>query len=261
MGTTTIFNYSPTKEEVKRLYALKNNISVLKMKDIELDGDVYDDYKMRLIKAEEKMLFKNRNTIGDASETAMVKFAQPINDIESFRKVNPVHTYTSANGTTVNCQIPFNSKWKFNLMIRDMEQSNPNGELRLFLKGAAEVVIQKCDKALINGNEVRIDEDMRRSLMGANDKFASLGERVLAFAKYDLDPNEYPKSSYKFNIKDWMNFEDKQARGEKVEGHFPLKNLTFLGLVSLRDPPRKGVAQSVNQCVSAGVKVIMVTGD
>lgn len=42
---------------------------------MDLPGDVLDDYKMRLIKAEQKMLFKNRATIGDASETAMVKFA------------------------------------------------------------------------------------------------------------------------------------------------------------------------------------------
>lgn len=142
-----------------------------------------------------------------------------------------------------------------------MEHSNPNGELRLFLKGAAEVVINKCDKVLMNGKVVPIDDEIRRSLFDANDNFAGLGERVLAFAKADLDPSHYKKSSYRFNIKDWMNFEEKKKRGEKVEGEFPLNNLTFLGLVSLRDPPRKGVARSVNQCVSAGVKVIMVTGD
>lgn len=34
-----------------------------------------------------------------------------------------------------------------------MDKSNPNGELRLFLKGAAEVVINKCDKILVNGKE------------------------------------------------------------------------------------------------------------
>ena len=40
-----------------------------------------------------------------------------------------------------------------------------------------------------------------------------------------------------------------------------MQGMTFLGLVSLRDPPRKGVATSVNDCRSAGIKVVMVTGD
>lgn len=88
-------------------------------------------------------------------------------------------------------------------MIRDMDHSNPDGELRLFLKGAAEVVINKCDKVLMNGKAVPIDEEIKANLMAANDRFAGLGERVLAFAKYDLEPHKYPKSSYKFDIKNW----------------------------------------------------------
>lgn len=60
---------------------------------MKLSDDVLEDYKARLIKAEERMLYKNRTTIGDASETAMVKFAQPINDIERLRKLHPVHAY------------------------------------------------------------------------------------------------------------------------------------------------------------------------
>lgn len=91
LGTTTFFNYSPSQEDVRRLYAFKNNISVLKVKDMTLSDEVLKSYENTLIKAESQMLFKNRTTIGDASETAMVKFAQPINDIERLRKIHPVH--------------------------------------------------------------------------------------------------------------------------------------------------------------------------
>ena len=43
--------------------------------------------------------------------------------------------------------------------------------------------------------------------------------------------------------------------------NFELKNLTFLGLISLIDPPKVTVPHSVLKCRSAGIKVIMVTGD
>lgn len=54
-------------------------------------------------------------------------------------------------------------------MIRDMEPSNPDGTLRLFLKGAAEVVASKCDKVLINGRAVPMDEDRKREIQKYND--------------------------------------------------------------------------------------------
>jgi sodium/potassium-transporting ATPase subunit alpha len=46
-----------------------------------------------------------------------------------------------------------------------------------------------------------------------------------------------------------------------IKGWFPMWNLTLVGLVSLNDPPRPGVAYSVEKCKLAGIKVIMVTGD
>ena len=43
--------------------------------------------------------------------------------------------------------------------------------------------------------------------------------------------------------------------------NFPLDSLCFVGLISLTDPPREAVPDSVMKCITAGVKVIMVTGD
>ena len=50
-------------------------------------------------------------------------------------------------------------------------------------------------------------------------------------------------------------------RNENIPGWFPMFNLTLVGLVSLNDPPRPGVANAVKVCQLAGIKVIMVTGD
>lgn len=81
LGTYTTFEYAPKEEEVKRLYALKKKISVKQVKDMTLSEDDMREYTNALVEAEKKMLFKFRQTKGDASETGLVKFVQPIMDL------------------------------------------------------------------------------------------------------------------------------------------------------------------------------------
>merc|ERR1719457_490553 len=72
-----------------------------------------------------------------------------------------------------------------------------------------------------------------------------LGERVLGFCDYVLPADKYPRG-YPF---------------DSDEGNFPLEGLRFVGLMSMIDPPRAAVPDAVVKCRSAGIKVIMVTGD
>ena len=81
-----------------------------------------------------------------------------------------------------------------------------------------------------------------------NKRFAKNGERVLGFAKMHLPKSQFPKG-YHFQLKNADAY------------NFPLDDLTFVGLISLTDPPRDAVPDSVMKCITAGVKVIMVTGD
>ena len=68
---------------------------------------------------------------------------------------------------------------------------------------------------------------------------------MLGFAKYHLPSEKYHRN-YKFNYEN-VNFE--------------FKNQCFVGVLSLTDPPRDSVPFSVLKCRSAGIKIIMVTGD
>merc|ERR1712147_237668 len=72
-----------------------------------------------------------------------------------------------------------------------------------------------------------------------------LGERVLGFCDYMLPADKYP-NGYPFDAEDV---------------NFPLEGLRFVGLMSMIDPPRAAVPDAVAKCRSAGIKVIMVTGD
>jgi sodium/potassium-transporting ATPase subunit alpha len=136
--------------------------------------------------------------------------------------------------------------------------------LCVYLKGAPERILTRCSKLLVNGEEVPFTEELRNEVSQANSDFGKLGERVLAFAKCSLPASKY-NNDYKFDVKTWkqwgLNPKQSASDYESVEGSFPMHDLTLIGVISLNDPPRPKVDLSVQKCRSAGIKVIMVTGD
>lgn len=86
------------------------------------------------------------------------------------------------------------------------------------------------------------------SILAAQLKFAKGGERILGFAKYHLPKDKYPKD-YKFEFKGAYDLD------------IAMDQFSFIGLMSLEDPPREAVPGAVAKCKTAGIKVIMVTGD
>jgi sodium/potassium-transporting ATPase subunit alpha len=191
-------------------------------------------------------------------------------DLDKTRNEIPTHCYKDDSGKTIECLIPFSSDIKFNLFIRDLDKSvsNPSSQdqnLCVYIKGAPERILSRCSHILIDGQEVPFTEERRNEVNDANTEFGSQGERVLAFARLKLSPEKYSKEGYKFDVKNWKNWglNTKQTIEdyESVAGSFPMHNLCLVGVVSLNDPPRRGVDLAVNKCRSAGIKVIMVTGD
>jgi sodium/potassium-transporting ATPase subunit alpha len=134
----------------------------------------------------------------------------------------------------------------------------------VFLKGAPERILTRCAKILIAGEEQDFTDELREEVNKANSTFGGLGERVLAFAKYTLPADKFTKD-YQFDVKNWKTWglDAKRSYADYAEeaGTFPMHDLTLVGVVSLNDPPRTNVDLSVSKCRSAGIKVIMVTGD
>lgn len=109
-----------------------------------------------LIKEEDEKPFIKRAVEGDASETGLIKFIQPLlmngkyghyqlEGIKGVREKYPV----VKTGTNTNAEIPFSSDIKFNLMVRDMAEDGE--DLFVFLKGAPERVVNRCSSILLNG--------------------------------------------------------------------------------------------------------------
>merc|ERR1712170_287553 len=178
-----------------------------------------------------------RETAGDASESALLKCCEMmLGNVEAIRAKNPKIQ-----------EIPFNSTNKWQLSIHEVE-----GRYLLVMKGAPERVLARCGKILINGEEQEMTDEWRGKYDKAYEHLGGLGERVLGFAQMWMDEAQWPMGSANFETEP-INF-----FGEDPDNH---TMLTFVGLMSMIDPPRAAVPDAVAKCRSAGIKVIMVTGD
>lgn len=125
-------------------------------------------------------------------------------------------------------EIPFDSdRRRMSVLVED-------GEGRwLYCKGAPEVVMPLCKSVDHDGRVLAFDKHSRHHAAEAQQRMADHGLRVLAFAYRRLE-----------------------AEGEVSE-----ENLVFSGLIGLYDPPRPEVPEAIARCRTAGIKVVMVTGD
>ena len=135
-------------------------------------------------------------------------------------------------------EIPFNSFRKRMLTVNEVEEDKV-----LYVKGAPEIVLELCNRILINGCIVRLTNNLRRKILKKIEEYASKAFRVLAFAYKPLSKAEYEEA--------WHS-----RKPELLE-----RELVFLGLVAIYDPPREGVKEAIKEAIGAGIKVIMVTGD
>lgn len=107
-----------------------------------------------------------------------------------------------------------------------------------YVKGAPKEVLDLCTGIYVNGKVERITPKQRNDIIAENDIFAKQALRVLAFAFRELPP-DYKKYTV-----------------QEVE-----KDLVFVGLMAMMDPPRPEVEEAVKRCQRAHIRIIMITGD
>ncbi len=162
--------------------------------------------------------------IGEPTEAALVNYAEKLGLSKNTQK----NLYVRIG------EVPFDSGRKMMSTIHKTE----NGTLIQFTKGAPDELLKKCTKALVSGEIVDMTDAIRADILKANKAMADKALRVLAAAKKDLtaEPAAYEP--------------------ETVEC-----DLTFIGLVGMIDPVRPEVKAAIDECRSAGIRPIMITGD
>lgn len=163
--------------------------------------------------------------IGDPTEGALLAGGHKAGgNKERIEKESPKHH-----------EIPFDSDRKRRTVIRRM----PSGRLRAFINGAPEMLLSHCTK-IYSGTEVRtITEQDRQIISSQNSAMAQQALRVLGSAYRDLDESSPARLT-----------------PEEVE-----RDLVFVGLAGMYDPPRAEAKEAVAKCRGAGIRVVMITGD
>ena len=128
-------------------------------------------------------------------------------------------------------EIPFESERKMMTTIH-----KDNNSFKSITKGAPEILINRCTYYYNNGNIQKLDKLIVEKILDNNKEMAQKALRVIGVAYKNIDI--LPQ-----NIND-------------IE-----KNLIFVGLIGMMDPPRKGVKEAIITCEKAGIKTIMITGD
>jgi len=128
-------------------------------------------------------------------------------------------------------EIPFDSERK-----RKSTVHRANGGLMMYTKGAPDVVLKLCSRIDTGGEVSPLDDDARDAIRNINREFASQALRVLAFANKPLESGK--------NV------------GESDE-----RDLVFVGLQGMIDPPRDEVRSAIDRCRNAGIRSMMITGD
>lgn len=129
-------------------------------------------------------------------------------------------------------EIPFDSERKCMTTIHRINEENI-----AYIKGAPDVILNNCKYISINGQVKDITGEDKKKILDVNQEMANRALRVLGFACKSLTEKYTPEP-------------------EEVE-----KDLTFIGLQAMIDPPREEVRESIVKCKSAGISTVVITGD
>lgn len=163
----------------------------------------------------------NKKEIGDPTEIALINYGDTLGFYLS--DIRAEHPRLD--------EIPFDSDRKLMSTVHVM-----NGKRIMITKGAVDVLSDRLSFWETHRGMEDFTSKQKAMLERTNEDFSKNGLRVLAFAYKELSS-------------------DKKIDLEDENG------LTFLGLISMIDPPREESAEAVKQCIRAGIKPIMITGD
>ena len=166
------------------------------------------------------------NEIGDPTETALINIGIRLGeDYAKERSDNPRFA-----------EIPFDSDRKLMTTCHRLKTPVHGITSMMITKGAVDVLLHRVKEIQTPEGIREITDEDRRAIEECNHDFSGNGLRVLAFAYKKIEPGFRP-----------------QPNDEN--------DMVFLGLISMMDPPREESAAAVAECINAGIKPVMITGD
>ena len=132
------------------------------------------------------------------------------------------------NSYPIVWDIPYESEKKYSAVFYQKDNKN-----YCTVKGSLEVILEFCDYSYVNGRRVKLNKE---EIIAQNESLSSNGYRVIAVCDGEVSKL------------------DKYSEND-------IKNLNFVGLVAFIDPVRKEAVDSIKKCKTAGIKVLMITGD
>jgi P-type Ca2+ transporter type 2C len=197
---------------------------------IEVSGAVNDPSTQWLLKA--GLLCSDAALVGDGG-----RWSVKGDPTEGAVVVLAVKAGLHQEETRLECprieEFPFSSERKRMTTIHTME----DGKRVAFVKGAPEVLMEKCSSLLDGGERRALNDDARVKILRVNEEMAKDALRVLGVGYKELP---------------------------KIDGYgedFVEKDLAFLGLVGMMDPPREEAIEAVKVCQQVRIKPVMITGD
>ncbi|WP_196048839.1 cation-translocating P-type ATPase [Clostridium saudiense] len=159
--------------------------------------------------------------IGDPTEVALVNLGHDI-EIDELNLRNEYNRLA---------EIPFDSDRKLMSTLHKIDGKNI-----MFTKGALDVILDRVKYIMTSDGVRELTLEDKNEILDVNRSLSESGLRVLSFAYRQLD----------------------EVRELTLEDEY---DYTFLGLISMIDPPREESKQAVADCITAGIKPIMITGD
>lgn len=179
--------------------------------------------------------------VGSKTETALLGFAR-----DHMGMGNVAQERSNANIVQV---VPFDSAIKCSAAVAKLN----DGRYRMYVKGASEILLARCDKIVTDAAKELIEAPMtgdnREALEQVITTYASRSLRTIGLIYRDFE--SWPPADSRRNEDD-----PGQAIFEDI-----FKKMTFLAVVGIQDPLRESVREAVKDCQHAGVYVRMVTGD
>ena len=207
----------------------QNKMTVKKVfynyKSINVEDATIDDDLKTLINAgmlcNDTKVGENNELTGDPTETALVDFGFDMD-------FNP-HIFGMMPRVG---EIPFDSERKLMTTVNKVDN-----KYIVYTKGGVDELLARCRDCRIYG-EISNLEDYKKDIYSNNEEMAKNALRVLAFAYKEID------------------HKPSEAEVKDIE-----KDLTFVGMVGMIDPPREEAKEAVAKCKTAGIKPVMITGD